>query len=469
MTQNLINSTNYLKIIISFIPALLVTGPFLPDLAIVIGIILFLFHINKSKNFYLLNNKIFFLFLLFFFIINLSAFISDNVSISAITSTAYIRFGLLILIFDYLIKQNTNFIDTIFNIIFITFVVLFFDSLFQKIFGFNVIGLEAPVGRITSFFGDEIKLGGYVARLTPILIGLSYYLKKNYLVQFSIIFISISITLLAGERTALVMVLLFVFFLVMISKLKTNYKFLIIILPISLISLTFQLSDISKYRYLTSTLNQFNFSKAPPFFSLKKIDKNFHIIHKDTTILPRPYEMYYHTAKKIFNDNKLLGAGPRTYKILSSDPRYFVKTNHSGYEKLIKTFPINYKKVVIENQNLKYAFGDYFDEDYEGFTNISGKNSHPHNTYLQLLAETGILGVSFILVIFIFVILRIFLNQQIFIKCLYLGIFLNLFPFFFTGNFFNNWLSILYFLPICFLNLKSDKNNNSQKNILLGS
>ena len=110
-----------------------------------------------------------------------------------------------------------------------------------------------------------------------------------------------------------------------------------------------------------------------------------------------------------------------------------------------------------ENQNLKYAFGDYFDENYEGFTNISGKNSHPHNTYLQLLAETGVLGTLFIFSLFVFVTLKIVLSQQIFIKCFYLAIFLNLFPFFFTGNFFNNWLSILYFLPVCLLNLKSEK------------
>ena len=39
-------------------------------------------------------------------------------------------------------------------------------------------------------------------------------------------------------------------------------------------------------------------------------------------------------------------------------------------------------------------------------------------------------------------------------NCILLGIFVNLFPFLPSGNFFNNWLSILYFLPIGFYFLK---------------
>ena len=40
---------------------------------------------------------------------------------------------------------------------------------------------------------------------------------------------------------------------------------------------------------------------------------------------------------------------------------------------------------------------------------------------------------------------------DLFYKCLMLGFIINFFPFFFSGNFFNNWLSILYFYPLGFL------------------
>ena len=35
--------------------------------------------------------------------------------------------------------------------------------------------------------------------------------------------------------------------------------------------------------------------------------------------------------------------------------------------------------------------------------------------------------------------------------CIYTAIFINFFPFFPSGNFFNNWLSIIYFIPFGFV------------------
>ena len=35
--------------------------------------------------------------------------------------------------------------------------------------------------------------------------------------------------------------------------------------------------------------------------------------------------------------------------------------------------------------------------------------------------------------------------------CFLLALIINLFPFIPTGNFFNNWLSIIYFLPMPFI------------------
>ena len=35
--------------------------------------------------------------------------------------------------------------------------------------------------------------------------------------------------------------------------------------------------------------------------------------------------------------------------------------------------------------------------------------------------------------------------------CLFASIYITLWPFIPTGNFFNNWLSVIYFLPVGFL------------------
>ena len=99
----------------------------------------------------------------------------------------------------------------------------------------------------------------------------------------------------------------------------------------------------------------------------------------------------------------------------------------------------------------------------------SGKFScttHPHHLHLQLLSETGIIGYCFILYLFFFIIRKFLITLKLIYidkksdklndlkNCILLGVFANLFPIIPSGSFFNNWLSILYFLPIGFYFLK---------------
>lgn len=88
-------------------------------------------------------------------------------------------------------------------------------------------------------------------------------------------------------------------------------------------------------------------------------------------------------------------------------------------------------------------------------------DTHPHNFYLQLLAETGIIGFSFLIVPLSYILFISFnqLKSIIFKQqrpltdyqiVLLSTILITLWPFTTNGNFFNNWLMIVYSLPIGF-------------------
>ena len=88
-------------------------------------------------------------------------------------------------------------------------------------------------------------------------------------------------------------------------------------------------------------------------------------------------------------------------------------------------------------------------------------SSHPHNTYLQLLAETGIVGLSFIVTLIVILFrdfIRIFNNRfneseqylRDFQLCLFACFIITLWPIAPNQSFFNNWISIVYYLPVGF-------------------
>ena len=89
-------------------------------------------------------------------------------------------------------------------------------------------------------------------------------------------------------------------------------------------------------------------------------------------------------------------------------------------------------------------------------------STHPHNTYIQLLGESGIISFLTIFGLFIMVTLIffrqytsiLFKNKSIY-KTHYVlimsSLLISLWPFAPTGNFFNNWINVIYYLPIGFI------------------
>lgn len=408
------NTINFCRFIIILLPFFLASGPFLSDLSISILAISFIFYVKDYKFF---KNYFFVLFLFFWILMIVSSSFSDDKIVSYKSSIFYFRFCLFTLFIWWIIEKNEKILKSIFFILLICFVVVITDSIFQYLNGYNIFGMKIiQKDRISSFFGEELVMGGFLMRLTPLLIALAFfnYKKDNYNVKLSVLiiifwFFTQFTIFLSGERTSfylfLFLTILFLIFLHGLSNIK------ILFLCISLLFSTYLLVNETpfKQRILNSVFNEMK-------------EKNF---DDEKFIFTKKHHQIFITAWNIYKDNKLIGIGPKSFRYECSKQKY------STYQ---------------------------------------GCSTHPHNFPLQILAETGFFAFTIYLILNFFVWYELF--KSFFLKTFYKVKYLNNFqisllisiailiwPLSPNGSFFNNWLSIMIYYPIGFLlwSLRKDK------------
>ncbi len=376
-------------------PIALVTGPFIPDLIASFMALsaLVLLLMGKFK----LNIEFKFLLLFYTYILLLNIFSSYELN----SSIFYLRF----IFFAIFISQinGENFIVHFTKIFFLLFLFLFFDGIIEFIFNVNIFGYPRySEERLSSLFRDELVLGKFLSHnFIFILLGLLFFLKNTSLKNKSIliyifIFIFSFYIFLIGERSAFIFTLLSVFIYLKLIReiklIKILFPCLIFILFIFLLYFldkreVFIFSSIS--RMIDLTITQI-------FFTYGEFNFNF---------FSDQHENHYKIAIKMFLDNPIFGHGPKSFRILCSLPPYNIFEN--------------------------------------------GCSTHPHHIYLELMSETGIFGLMFILIFLTYVIIRIFnKNTSKEEKLLLIPILIILWPFVPTMSFFSNWINIIYFIPV---------------------
>ena len=431
--EQFLSKTNNLdKILISIIflfPLLLSISIFIADLFASITaliIIVLLFSKENKKQFSQIKSQLFF-FLIFYFIILISLLFSISYEKSFLPSFFYFRYILFAVGIYYLFKKYTFFTNIFFYSLIFTFSIITFDSIIQYILGYNILGFTTgvdPTPFITSFFNDEKKLGSYLVRLLPLFLSLFYFFNLKKFTPYTIFVIGF-IIFLSSERTAFFLYLNILFFYFLL--IKNKIKFLVITSLIIFITFTF--NEKLKYKYLDYTLQQLGFIETEWNQNYNGIKRYFSKEHEDLSL----------TAFTIFKDNYLNGSGIKTFYKICNLYKY--------------------------NEEKK-------DMNYLGYLNRNNKitcSTHPHNTYLQILSEIGIFG---FFMIFFFFVKTLYENIKILIFSkklsniemsyyfLNLGIIINLFPFIPSGNFFNNWLSLIMFYPLgywLFINQENKK------------
>ena len=401
---NYFNSVIVNLIVVSIIP-FLILGPFFPDLIVSISALFFLYYVIKNNKFYYISNKPFMIFLIFcIYCILLSLVIADDKTLSLKSSLFYFRIGVFSCFIWYLIDKDQNILTYFYYSLILCFLALLIDGYFQYFTGINLLGIRIDGVRISSFFGEELIMGSYLSRLFPLLFAL-FLVKRKY--KFEIYFISLLFILvdilifLSGERTAFFFLNISTVFIIILIKEYQKFRLVTFIIGLICILFLSSYSQSLNYRMFKGPAEDMGFMKSS----------------KEKVIFSPAHHDHYMTAYKMFKDQPILGHGPKTFRVLCAEK--------------------------------KYAVGKF------------SCSTHPHNFYLQLLAETGILGFSFLLSSLIFVIYHSLKQfKSIMFKqnrpvtdyqvCLLASILISVWPFSPNGNFFNNWLMIVYSLPVGF-------------------
>lgn len=424
---------NFFGIGLVIFPLFLLIGPLIAELFLTFFLIFSFFYIIKDKQERFYYNKAFLFFLIFYFSTLISTLINFYDLRSSISGIFYFRIPLFAFSIWFILEKS-NFFDKK-TVLFYTlfFITIIFDSLLQFYSGKNLLGFEITSRRISSFFDDELILGGFLLRTLPIF--LIYFVmsemfhdkKMNILLLILIAFTSF-IIFLSGERSSFFLLFLFFFTLFFISK---DLRKFISYIVISFIIISTLLLNFKNPNNIDPTNRMFKktydqvVGRDAEYLQLdkKKVIDRFYLFSHD-------HQSHYKLSFNIFKDHMLLGSGVKGFRYLCANKIY-----------------------TLNNEN--------------------GCTSHPHNTYIQILVSNGLIGFLLIVLVFFYVLREIFIcrirlrknedfNKLDISKAIAISaIFVNIWPLVPNGSFFNNWLSMIYFYPVGFylyLKYKTEKN-----------
>lgn len=403
---------NLINLIITSIIPFLIWGPFFPDLIISVSALLFLYYVFKNKKFfYFLNIPLVGFFIFCVYCILISIFISKDMMLSFESSLFYFRVGIFACFVWYLIDKDKSILTFFYYVLITCFLILVIDGYIQYFTGKNVVGYKIIDNRISSFFGDELVIGSYLSRLFPLLFALFLIKKKHkfeiYLIGLLFILVDILIYM-SGERSSFFFLNLSTLFIIILIKEYQKFRLITFVIAICCIYfLSLNSSEFSDRMFKEPARNM-------GFINSSEIEDTK---NRPSIIFSPNHDSLIRTSFNMFKDQPLFGHGPKMFRVIC--------------------------------KNEKYATG------------INPCMTHPHNFYVQLLAETGIVGFLFLFSILLFVFFMtlkqlksIIFNQKRALTdyqvCLLGAILISVWPFSPNGNFFNNWLMIVYSLPVGF-------------------
>tara|TARA_B100000989_G_scaffold78401_1_gene55808 strand:+ start:5470 stop:6732 length:1263 start_codon:yes stop_codon:yes gene_type:complete len=412
----IIDKNKFFFILLSLYPVLIIAGPLTSLLnTLLIGLIYLIFFFKDDHYKILYKNKTLKILLLIYVYLIFNSFFSLDYKIGIGRNLGFLRLILLFIAINYFF-YTTKLSIKIFYIWTIIFIIFITDVYLERFLGSNIFGWGAveingifqPDGsRIMSFFKDEPIAGsfihGFIFLISGFLFGFLKNKKKGFYIYFFLISFFLISIILTGERSNTAKIIFgIVLFILIVDSIKLKTKILILTILVGSVILLISNSTYLKNRYVGQFYYYFSGEDS------KKVE--------DST-----YYQLYRSGFNVFKNSPILGVGNKNYRIESCE----------DIEKIRK---------------FKYKC-----------------TTHPHQIYLEFLAEHGALG-TIILLSLIFSLIFKDLKKIIHSKNLIqigafiylLSSFLPLLP---SGSFFTDFNMTLFFINLSFM-YAINKNTN---------
>ena len=401
----LIKYENFLKLSLYLFPIWIILGPAFLNFFSILFSIYAVLNFKKFKTVIKENAYLFFLF--FGFIIFIFPIDSIDFKNSFQKYLSFFRFFFMFFGIIFLLKKNLiNFLK-LKKYFLLILIIISIDVIKEYLTGSNFFGFTSTYkGRISSFTNDELIIGYIFAFIVLFSIDLLHK-KLNRPSYFIYFFLIILISFIIGERSNFIklsiLLIFFSFFFLNFNK----YKFIFVkyifysIFIISTLFLILKDTDQAK--------------KISPFF--KNINlKNITIKEFKNKFEKSKHAPHYIAAVDIFSNYPIFGIGINNFYEESSKEIYY-------------------------NDNLTFS--------------TSRSSTHPHQIYLEILSETGILGFIYFMSVFLYPIFKIikirdFSDEKLIYSHLILHLFF-IFPVLPTGSFFGTIYGIPFWFNLSFL------------------
>ncbi len=349
-------TSNIILILTILLPIGLLLGTGASETIVILSSIFFLIYSILKSNFDWTKNKFFYLLIIFWFSLIVNFFFSKNQELALFRSFGFIKYVIYIFAIKYLLYKNKN-KEILFT--FLSFVVLIttFDIYFEFINKKNIFGFRSnDPTRIASFLGGELKIAHFLLGFALVSVG--YYFEKfgnksyKFIISGYVFLILFLISIfLTGERANSIRS--FICILIFAILLKNNLKFKKILI------VGIVMSPVIIYFSADRIRDRFDM-----YLSTKNENVNFLKTFKDSH-----HGAHYKTAFEIFKSYPIFGIGNKNFREECSKEKY----NNSSY------------------------------------TRISERcSTHPHQIYLELMSEHGIIGSTIILFVIFYSIFKSF-------------------------------------------------------------